>query len=236
MACRGSSRARLVGRDRDRSGRFGQWRRRACARCLRRRRRHDRSRERCARSPPPDRHARAGHRRVLLPRRDARAARTASRRHDRRARGRPTARSRRRVRTAAPLRPTRRRQRQPRARAPRRGDGLVLRRRARPLRGAAPERRALGPQRAARHLGCVPARRVEPARAGDDGARLRRTGRDDARPRDRRRGLRPVLPDGLHPVAPTRSRLPRRPAQAVPSSAARSARFDGEGDGLGCER
>ena len=64
-------------------------------------------------------------------------------------------RSRRRLRTAAPLRPTQRRQRQPRARAPRRGDGLVLRRRARPLRRQLPAPR-VRPQRAARLWGACP--------------------------------------------------------------------------------
>ncbi len=178
MDCRGSGRARLVARDRCGRGRLGRWPGRERARLARDRRRHDRPRERRPGAPASDRHAGAGHRRVLLAGGRARAAPAASRRRVRRARGRPAARSRRRVRAAAPLRATRRCQRQPRARAPRGGDGLVLPGRARPLCGPAAQRRTLGAQRPPRHLGRMPAtpsgtrsarRRRGPAPAGKAG-------------------------------------------------------------------
>ena len=80
------------------------------------RRRHDRPRERRPRASPPDRHAGARHRRVLLAGRRPRAPEPPPGGCGRDARGRSAPRSGRPVRQAAPLRPPRRPQPQSRAR------------------------------------------------------------------------------------------------------------------------
>ena len=198
----------------------------------RRGRRHDRARRRPSCPAPPDRHAGAGDRRVLLAGRGSRAPAPPSERLDGDARGGRATRPRGRIRAPASIRPPRRGESQPRARPPRGGHRVALSGRARTVRRSAPRRRADGAPRAPRAVGCVPERRVEPARAGDDG-----DGGAPAPPRG-------IVGGGCDPSYPTVC-IPSPPPdldcadieyrrfRVVPPD---PHRFDGEGDGIGCER